>query len=302
MRKRFVALCAVLVWSAMPLQASSDTSVASITAKLEALRAAERLADDEPVRVERRGHVLGVAGPVSTKMLTALRMELARGGVSTLAIKSNGGDVEAGQAIGHLIHEARLVVIVDEYCISSCANYIFTAGSRRVIPDGAYVVWHGNSFQKDGREFDRCGRTVSTLDGLPWLPAEIEERRRDAAGVARRQAEDVRFFRTIRVDEYIARAGQEPKNFGNFTMPVSSMQRLGLSAIDAPSDYGTPQYCARVASKRPSLQLHCIVVTEEMLSYERARRTHGELCAADGTLQVRPPTDASPQGTTGRPR
>lgn len=247
---------------------------------------AERLADAEPLVVERRGDVLRLAGPISDEMLKALKHELARGGLKMLVIRSNGGYVEAGQAIGHLIHSAKLVVSVDEYCVSSCANYIFTAGSSRIIPNGAYVVWHGNAFQKDGREFDQCARTISSLDGLPWLPEEVEERKADTAGIQRRRTQDLNFFSTVGVNEYIARAGQEPKNYGNFTMTEASMRRLGLQRIEAPKNYGTPAYCAMVSAKRPSLGLQCIEVTDEMLAYEKARLALGEVCTPDGTLQV----------------
>ena len=40
------------------------------------------------------------------------------------------------------------VEIVD-YCVSSCANYVFVAArTKRVLPGGA-VAWHGNALQHD---------------------------------------------------------------------------------------------------------------------------------------------------------
>lgn len=290
-RLRFPLACIGFFAAVESHSAQGDSNYATkeyeaALALAKAFAEAERLADAEPLVVEREGDVLRLAGPVSADMLEAVKSELDRGGLKRLVIKSNGGYVEAGQAIGHLIHVAKLTVIVDEYCVSSCANYIFTAGYRRIIPNGAYVAWHGNTFQKSGREFDLCGRTVSSLDGLPWLPEDIEERKADAAGIQRRRAQDLHFFSTVGVNEYIARAGQEPKNYGNFTMTEASMRRLGLQRIEAPKNYGTPAYCAMVSAKRPSLGLQCIEVTDEMLAYEKARLALGEVCTPDGTLQV----------------
>lgn len=259
------------------------------------LREAERkaLTMETAATISREADTLRIDGPITADLARAFEAELSRGGVTTLVIRSNGGDVESGQSMGFLIHDARLTVVVDEYCSSSCANYIFTAAIRRVIPVGAYVVWHGSTRQKDGREFDLCGQTVSVFDGLPWLPEEIAEARSDAAGIARRRQRDLEFFERIGVDEFITRAGQEPVFHGNFTMSVAAMARFGLTNVEAPPDYGSPAYCAAVNRTRPTLRLHCLEVTDRLIAYERARRALGEVCRPDGRLEI---------DTTGRDR
>jgi hypothetical protein len=193
--------------------------------------------------------------------------------------------------MGRLVAKHRLTVIVDEYCVSSCANYLFTAGARRIITQGSVVVWHGNAFQKIGREFDQCGRTVSSFDGSPWSPADIAERTSDADGIAQRRAEDLAFFKEVGVNDYITRAGQEPVFYGNFTMTVSDMAKFGLVNVKAPPGYGTRQYCRALNRRNPSMTVHCIAVTDKMLAYERARRTLGEVCQSDGTLRNRTTRD-----------
>lgn len=250
------------------------------------LREAERLATEAPVFVSREADTIRAKGPINAEMARLIEAELNLGGVTTLVIRSGGGYVESGISIGHLIADAGLTVVVDGYCVSSCANYIFTAASQRTIPPGAYVVWHGSPHQKDGREFERCGQTVSVFDGLPWLLEEIAEVRDDAAGIARRRQRHDLFFERIGVNEFITRAGQEPVFHGNFTMSVEAMARFGLTNVEAAPDYGTPAYCAAVNQKRPTLGLHCLEVTDRIIAYERARRALGEVCNSEGRLEI----------------
>jgi len=60
-----------------------------------------------------------------------------------LIVDSKGGDVEIGLLIGIQIKKKNLKIIVDGFCASSCANYIFTAGSTKEIRSGM-VGFHGN--------------------------------------------------------------------------------------------------------------------------------------------------------------
>jgi hypothetical protein len=106
-----------------------------------------------------------------------------------------------------------------------------------------------------------------------------------------RERVEVEFFDAIGVDDYIARAGQEPKFYGNFTLSVADMARLGAGQGEAPADCGTRAFCERINAQQSGLDLHCIELTDEMLAYEKARRQFGERCEADGTLRVRPERD-----------
>jgi hypothetical protein len=244
-----------------------------------------------PVRVERNGDSVSFSGPITEEAADTLEAALAAAPTSALRVRSGGGSTTAGRRMGRLVAKHRLTVVVDEYCVSSCANYLFTAGARRVIAEGGVVVWHGNDSQKDGREFAQCGRTVSSLDGSSWLPAEISEMASDADAIAQRVADDLAFFKEIGVNDYIARAGQEPVFYGNFTMTVSDMAKFGLVNVKAPPGYGTRQYCRAANRRNPSMTVHCIAVTDKMLAYERARRTLGEVCQPDGTLRNRTTRD-----------
>ncbi len=248
--------------------------------------AENKLKNDGHFSINQEGSVVRFSGLISPEAATALSRVLSNDEVDELWVESDGGYVEAGHQIGRLIRQRGLKVVVTGACISSCANYLFTAGKQRAIRSEGFVVWHGSTFQKDGREFDKCGRVRSSLDDSIWTPDEIAERRQDADGVKRRQQADLEFFATVGVDEYITRVGQEPRFFGNFTLIVQDMAFFGLTGVDAPADYGSTSFCHRVNARRPTLQLSCVKVADDMVAYERARRALGEICAPDGSLVI----------------
>lgn len=63
-------------------------------------------------------------------------------------IQSGGGDAYAGLAIGYLIQKNNLDVHVVDVCSSSCANYLFPSGRRKILSQNAIVMYHGNSLQE----------------------------------------------------------------------------------------------------------------------------------------------------------
>jgi hypothetical protein len=60
-----------------------------------------------------------------------------------LIVDSTGGDVEAGVRLGMELFKKKLTVIVDGLCVSTCANYVFTAGAKKEVKHG-FVGYHGN--------------------------------------------------------------------------------------------------------------------------------------------------------------
>jgi len=61
----------------------------------------------------------------------------------TLYLDSRGGDAEVGVRLALKILPNKMTVIVDGFCASSCANYLFTAGYKKEIRKG-WVGYHGN--------------------------------------------------------------------------------------------------------------------------------------------------------------
>jgi hypothetical protein len=63
----------------------------------------------------------------------------------TLSILSRGGPVRAGMALGRWVRAHDLNVKVLEYCLSSCANYVFPAGARKIVSNFAVIGFHGGA-------------------------------------------------------------------------------------------------------------------------------------------------------------
>lgn len=67
--------------------------------------------------------------------------------ITTIRVNSGGGITDEAMKIGLWIFDHKLDVVVDEICFSSCANYIFTAGKKKIIEKDAIVGWHGSEQQ-----------------------------------------------------------------------------------------------------------------------------------------------------------
>lgn len=64
--------------------------------------------------------------------------------IKIVSVNSIGGVVDEAIKIGDDIFSKKYNVEVFEKCISSCANYIFTAGINKIIDRKSIVVWHGS--------------------------------------------------------------------------------------------------------------------------------------------------------------
>jgi len=66
-----------------------------------------------------------------------------------LVITSKGGEIDAGLELGNWVISNNLDVEVVNFCASSCANYVFTAGKRKYLHKDSMLVWHGSAWQKN---------------------------------------------------------------------------------------------------------------------------------------------------------
>ncbi|AKE51552.1 hypothetical protein [Kangiella geojedonensis] len=66
-----------------------------------------------------------------------------------LQITSKGGDVMEGIRLGNWVFDNQLDVIVGKGCASSCANYVFPAGTKKYLYKDSALIWHGNSYQEN---------------------------------------------------------------------------------------------------------------------------------------------------------
>lgn len=72
--------------------------------------------------------------------------------IKWVELESNGGIALAGILIGKAIHKHKLKVYVPKKCISSCANYLFPAGKKKMVGKNAVIVYHGGLQQENRLE------------------------------------------------------------------------------------------------------------------------------------------------------
>ncbi|MFC3176426.1 hypothetical protein [Undibacterium amnicola] len=62
---------------------------------------------------------------------------------TTLRVRSSGGDGEEAMLIGNQIIDQNLSLVVDGYCMSSCANYLFLAARKKSLLVDSVLGFHG---------------------------------------------------------------------------------------------------------------------------------------------------------------
>ena len=131
--------------------------------------------------------------------------------------------------------------------MSSCANYVFTAGRRKRIRNGSIVAWHGSALQEFGMSDKDVRESVTeTFNSLP----ESERKKQNLDDQIRRSIEQLReyritsikrqadFFKKIGVDEYICRIGNEKYEARDFfVLSVKDMGRFGIDNVRADKNY-----------------------------------------------------------------
>lgn len=69
--------------------------------------------------------------------------EMAKDGFSRVRVTSEGGNPNIALLIATDIQARGAAVVVEDYCLSACANYLFFAARRPVVSCGAVLAWHG---------------------------------------------------------------------------------------------------------------------------------------------------------------
>ncbi len=192
-----------------------------------------------------RDDAVRFSGRIDDRSVAAFIARHAQRRIARVVVDSPGGDVVAGLRLANWIVDRQADVEVENRCESSCANYVFAAGRRKIIDDRALVVWHGSLLQKDFRERGAdCGRRIAALGRASADDVAAKRELETEVGYcdAYRRAVELQraFFARVGVDEYVTRMGQEPRAFeGVWTVPVAVMERMGLKDVEARPEYGT---------------------------------------------------------------
>lgn len=175
-------------------------------------------------------------GPISAVQNQRLFAAVRGKAVNRLVITSTGGEVEAGIALGLWVFRQRLDVEVSEYCLSSCANYVFPAGHHKSIGAGAIVAWHGNynHLKQTGLwQDDIAGRMERHGEDVATARVKVREEMERLTGLERD------FFAHIGIDEYLCWIGKMPPysvpNY--YFLSRQDMARFGVTRVQIPPDY-----------------------------------------------------------------
>lgn len=114
-----------------------------------------------------------------------------------IVVDSGGGEINAAMAMAEAIVPRRTTVIAQRQCMSSCANYLFLAGDRRVVAPGTLLVYHGGIFREPESHWaalrDEWRQRMNAAD----LEASMAASREYADSSLRRQDA---FLRSVNVD------------------------------------------------------------------------------------------------------
>lgn len=186
------------------------------------------LAAQQATRVLRAGDAILFQGRINGRAAETF-LGLLADGIQRLVITSEGGAVGPALDIATAVHQRGLDVEVPSTCFSSCANYIFPAGRRKIAARHGVVAWHGNMAHV--LYLDRSGQGR-------WHSEEMVSARQLAA----REAE---FYRRIGVDGFVAWFGKiAPYEIAEFYwLSVQDMARFGITGVEVidaqvPADTG----------------------------------------------------------------
>lgn len=155
-----------------------------------------------------------------------------------LSIQSVGGNVLTGISLGRWVRANNLDVKVLEYCLSSCANYVFPAGGRKIVSNFALIGYHGGA---NSLYANLSKASNKWLDEKP----RSKEFRSMAEGMlkdVREQAQqELAYLKTLGVDTDLVSRGQEeryrmllkevPEKSG-WTYSLADFERMGVHDID----------------------------------------------------------------------
>lgn len=170
-----------------------------------------------------KSSVLTYRGTVTEESAEELFIKVGTQKIRKIIITSKGGDVQATIKIADWIYRNQINVEIDEYCLSSCANYIFPAGDRKIIRDGAIVAWHGNV--KHLLRPENLNKKKLTIKDKDWIEMILFN--------------EEAFFKRINVNELVCRIGKlEPyKAYNLYFLSVNDMKKFNIQNVKAPDNY-----------------------------------------------------------------
>jgi hypothetical protein len=155
---------------------------------------------------------------------------------TTLLIRSGGGEIFTGMELAAWIRDRSLDVKVLEYCLSSCANYVFPAGKHKTVSNFALIGFHGGA---SSTVFQFDAKTQAMVDAM--TPQKRDEFMADLKKEeAQNGAREAVFFKSIGVRQEMTTLGQQARykslmervpETAMWTYSLEDFARLGVGAI-----------------------------------------------------------------------
>jgi hypothetical protein len=167
--------------------------------------------------IETHGDSIVFVGRIDASSASEFLEAVRRPGITRLVITSRGGLVSPALDMAAAVHERGLDVDVPTFCYSSCANYVFPAGRRKVLGRRGAIAWHGNMAHVLYEAAQGHSR---------WSAQDMAS----ARALAKREAA---FFRQIGIDGYVCWFAKiPPYNVDDFYyLSPSDMARFGIGDV-----------------------------------------------------------------------
>ncbi len=112
-------------------------------------------------------------GKISPESAQALIAQLDSG-ATLIVISSEGGSAKDAVDVANAMRRHQVALQVQDYCVSSCANYLFVAAAEKKLMPGAVLGFHGGIFGTEaggtkGKEND----TVQKMDDTVSAPSTL---------------------------------------------------------------------------------------------------------------------------------
>lgn len=105
-----------------------------------------------------------------------------------VVVRSGGGEINAAMAMAEVLVPRHATVIAQNQCLSSCANYLFLAGDRRVVAQGALLGFHGGIFEQPEAYWDAMRADLTARLDAASVEASMKASRDYATDSLTRQA------------------------------------------------------------------------------------------------------------------
>ena len=193
---------------------------------------------NETTSVKLNGNVIYFSGTLTKKAIdkTIQLYDDKKIKPTKIVISSDGGDIELGMDFGEWIFNNHLDIQVNDYCLSSCANYIFPAAKNKFLGESAIVGYHGgassqsfdlsdiNEMYKDLPDSERIKKKQEAIDGMKSYLYRVREK-------------ENKFYKKINIPQEISTLGQQGKyskeneSFIGWTYTPDGFMKLGLKNI-----------------------------------------------------------------------